>query len=334
MADNQYTKFTNSKGDNLIILPDTANANNGDVLTFKTGSGLKWDAAPGGGGGGAEYTAGTDIIINNSVISVNTSACTANSANYAFVEGISSIASGKGSHAEGSATSAIGDGSHAEGQHARAKGKYSHAEGGWTSAFGIVSHAEGQETFAFASNSHAEGSSTTARGDASHAEGTSTLASGDYSHAEGRGTSANAYLSHAGGRYTVANYESETVVGQFNISTYDDSILPSSAKPLFVVGNGTNSSIRSDAFIVTMDGIASATNMYTSGGPVVTDVILTSAANSTTSFVTNGVADLTPLYTYIKSLEDRIATLEAAQGGITVNGIQPTVNGNTITVGE
>jgi len=72
------------------------------------------------------------------------------------------------------------------------------------------------------------------------------------------------------------------------------------------------------------------------GGQVVTDVIITSADNSTTSFVTNGVADLTPLYTYIKSLEDRIAALEAAQGsdGITVNGIQPTVNGNTITVGE
>lgn len=68
----------------------------------------------------------------------------------------------------------------------------------------------------------------------------------------------------------------------------------------------------------------------------VTDVIITSADNSTISFVTNGVADLTPLYTYAKSLEDRIAALEAAQDsdGITVNGIQPTVNGNTITVGE
>jgi hypothetical protein len=71
-------------------------------------------------------------------------------------------------------------------------------------------------------------------------------------------------------------------------------------------------------------------------GGVVTDVIITSADNSTTSFVTNGIADLTPLYTYIKSLEDRIAALEAAQGsdGIIVNDIQPTVNGNTITVGE
>lgn len=68
----------------------------------------------------------------------------------------------------------------------------------------------------------------------------------------------------------------------------------------------------------------------------VTDVIITSADNSTISFVTNGVADLTPLYTYIKDLEDRVAALEAAQGskGIIVNGVQPTVNGNTITVGE
>lgn len=67
----------------------------------------------------------------------------------------------------------------------------------------------------------------------------------------------------------------------------------------------------------------------TLGGQVVTDVMLTSATNSTTSFVTNGVADLTPLYTYIKSLEDRIAALEAAAVTLpVVNGDNPTVNGD------
>ena len=33
MSNIQKTKFTNSNGDNLIILPDTDSANNGDVLT-------------------------------------------------------------------------------------------------------------------------------------------------------------------------------------------------------------------------------------------------------------------------------------------------------------
>lgn len=118
MADIQKTKFTNLNGDNLIVLPDTDEANNGDVLTFTNDEGtsaLKWaaggspsfettDLVPDGetivfdttatpgqtiiksvGGGGAEYSAGMDLTINNNVIAVNTYSCAVNSAKYAFV---------------------------------------------------------------------------------------------------------------------------------------------------------------------------------------------------------------------------------------------------------
>lgn len=222
----------------------------------------------------------------------------------------------------------------AQGLNTSSVGQYSHAEGCHTFASSYYSHAEGLSSMSLNTGSHAEGQSTSAEGYASHTEGGSTYTKGGQAHAEGYAASAIGYCSHAGGQHTVANYECETVVGSYNILTHDE--LPTSGKPIFVVGNGNSNNNRSDSFIVTMNGIASATNMYTSAGQVVTDVMLSSATNSSASFVTNGVADLTPLYTYIKSLEDRIAALEAAQGGdgFTVNGVQPTVNGNTITVGE
>ena len=50
MSDIQKTKFTNSNGDNLIILPDTDSANNGDVLTVtKSGQTASIVWAEGGG---------------------------------------------------------------------------------------------------------------------------------------------------------------------------------------------------------------------------------------------------------------------------------------------
>ena len=151
-------------------------------------------------------------------------------------------------------------------------------------------------------------------------------------HAEGMGTSAIGDYSHSNGYYTIANNSAQFVCGKYNDDVENS---------LFLIGNGENTTARSNAFIVTNEGLASATNIMTSAGnvvattstptanqvlsyngtnvvwtdaqdgQVVTDVILTSATNSSTSFVINGVADLTPLYTYIKSLEDRIAALEA-----------------------
>ena len=65
---------------------------------------------------------------------------------------------------------------------------------------------------------------------------------------------------HVGGGHNAATNDFETVVGKYcNYSGI------SADNPLFVVGNGTSNSNRSDAFIITSAGYASATNLGTSG---------------------------------------------------------------------
>ena len=257
MEDINIQKFTNVSGDNLIVIPDTNEASNGDVLTYDSElSAVSWKPPQ---GGGTSYIAGTDISITDSTIGINTLGSTVG--NYSFVEGGINIASGD----------------------------FSHAEGGYNY----------NDTWAKI--------------------GTSAFA--DATHTEGIGTIANTSGMHAGGRFNKTSADALFVVGNGSIAD----------------GTGQWAITHSDAFVVDLNGNVSAgANIYTSAGQVVTDVMLTSAANSSVSFVTNGIADLTSLYTYIKSLEDRIAALEAAQGddGFIVNGIHPTVNGNTITVGE
>ena len=240
------------------------------------------NSAIGGGGESTTYNNGYLINIDsNNNINIRNNNCKANTANYAY--------------AFGTNTSATGFQSFAIGYSTKANGNCSFAEGSATTADGNCAHSEGRFTVA--------------NSDCAHAEGYQTNANGSYSHAEGWSTSALGQASHAAGKGTIALYNCETVVGYYNASAHDE--LSETGKPIFVVGNGKQYTAGHDAFIVTMDGIASATNLQTSAGYVVTDVIITSADNSTTSFVTNCVADLTPLYTYIKSLEDRIAALEA-----------------------
>lgn len=242
-------------------------------------------------GGGTSIEAGTDLKIENGLVSVNTNSTSNNSARmnfavgsanyadgsavavfgyknkslggYTFVEGSYCYASGWNEHAEGNYTSAIGGTSHAEGSHALASGAFGHAEGESTVAAGRASHAEGSYTNACEQYSHAEGLSTTANGiNGSHSEGRSTTANGEASHAEGYCTVANANFTHAAGTETYADFENETVIGLYNVKT------PSyTSNPLFVIGNGTSYTARSDAFIVMKNGHASAVKLATSGIP-------------------------------------------------------------------
>ena len=87
-------------------------------------------------------------------------------------------------------------------------------------------------TLAIGENSHAEGLYTLSIGTSSHAEGAYTTSSGDYSHAEGF--------------YTIASGSYQHVSGKFN--THGDTT------SLFIVGNGTSNSNRSDAFLVRQSG--------------------------------------------------------------------------------
>jgi hypothetical protein len=157
---------------------------------------------------------------------------------YSHAEGDNVQAIGNYSHAEGAYTQATGEGSHAEGQLTVALGSYSHAEGSNTVASEIYSHAEGQNTISSGYASHAEGAGTEAIGEASHAEGYGTQAIGRYSHAEGLSTISSGSWSHAEGNNTIALGDYQHVQGQFNIS--------SSAQSAFIIGNGINSTNRSN----------------------------------------------------------------------------------------
>lgn len=99
-------------------------------------------------------------------------------------------------------------------------GSKSHAEGYWTTASGAYSHAEGERT--------------TASGASSHVEGTSTTASGDYSHAEGYWTTAIGDRQHVQGKYNVED---------------------SQGKYAHIVGNGTGTSVRSNAHTLDWSGV-------------------------------------------------------------------------------
>ena len=145
-------------------------------------------------------------------------------------------------HAEGVYTTASGYCSHAEGNNAKASGDYSHAEGSDTKALSRFAHAEGVLTTASNLYSHAEGSGTTASGTGAHAEGNDTIASGNYSHAEGYSTKASSDYQHVQGKYNIEDTE-----GKF----------------VFIIGNGTSDSTRSNAIAIGWDGLIYLNNSST-----------------------------------------------------------------------
>ena len=145
---------------------------------------------------------------------------------------------------------------HAEGNSTTASGEYSHAEGHFTKASGHCSHAEGNFTKALTYEAHAEGYSTTASGNDSHSEGNSTMASGECSHAEGSSTTASGNFSHAEGYYTKASSDYQHVQGKFNIEDTE-------GKFVFIIGNGTSDSVRSNAIAIGWDGLIYLNNSST-----------------------------------------------------------------------
>ena len=194
--------------------------------------------------GNASHTEGykTNASGNNSHAEGN---LTTASGDDSHAEGYNTNASSYNSHSEGYLTTAFEYSSHAEGHTTTASGYESHAEGYNTLASGSASHAEGSSTTASNYNSHSEGYNTTASGGNSHAEGVSTIASAYGAHAEGNSTIASGLYSHASGEGTIASGIGQTVVGRYNIEDNN---------ALFIVGNGTSESNRSNALVVKTDG--------------------------------------------------------------------------------
>ena len=99
--------------------------------------------------------------------------------------------------------------------------------------------------------SFASGFDTRATGWNSTAMGRQTIASGDWSTALGRETVASGSFTTALGYHTIARGSGETAIGRYNT---DYTPTSSFTDRLFVVGNGTTLSTRSDAMVILRNG--------------------------------------------------------------------------------
>ncbi len=128
---------------------------------------------------------------------------------------------------------------------------------------------------------------TTASGTASTAMGYSTTASGDVSTSMGYSTTASGNESTAMGRSTTASDFGSLVIGQYNSSgssVTNNATSFNTANTAFVIGNGTNSSNKSDAFKVMFNGDATVSNDLTVSG----DVVISSDARLKSNIVSLG----------------------------------------------
>jgi hypothetical protein len=132
-------------------------------------------------------------------------------------------------------------------------GVYSFA-GGWnTKASGLASTAFGDGANASGLGATAFGPST-ASGIYSLALGNFTIASGNMSVTMGEFTRAPGGASVSMGIQTIAKPYASFVIGRYNDTTSISSLAWNDADPLFIIGNGTASNIRSNAMTVLKNG--------------------------------------------------------------------------------
>ena len=156
-----------------------------------------------------------------------------------------------------------------------------------TSTTGIYASAMGNGTTASGNESTAMGYDTTASAEASTAMGYSTTASALSSTAMGMGTTASGHYSTAMGRSTTASDYNSLVIGQYNSSgssVTNSASSFSTSNTAFVIGNGTNSSNKSDAFKVMFNGDTTVSNDLTVSG----DVVISSDARLKSNIVSLG----------------------------------------------
>lgn len=172
------------------------------------------------------------------------------------------------------------------------------------SNIGMQSFATGIDSKASGEASSAFGSYTTALGDNSCAFGYQSNAGGIFSNALGYHAYSNGGNSTSIGLYTVANGYGSTVIGISN-----DSILApqtsshTSTTPLFIIGNGTSSSTRSNAMVVRYNGrVGIGTNANTYQFEVSTN---SAAKPSSSSWTVSSDARLKDIDgNYLKGLND------------------------------
>ena len=189
------------------------------------------------------------------------------------------------SNSSSSTFGATGNWSTAMGYQTTASQLYSTAMGLSTTASGYVSTAIGRYSIATGESSTAIGRNTSASGESSTSMGAFTAASGFNSTALGRNTTASGVVSTVMGEFTAASGSRSTAMGYYTtssdyastvIGTYNSSGSTatsatsfSTSAPAFVIGNGTDSSNRSDAFKVMFNGDATVSNDLTIEGSLI-----------------------------------------------------------------
>ena len=177
------------------------------------------------------------------------------SGNNSTAMGRSSIASGNYSTAMGLSSQAQGVRSTAMGWSGVASGYVATSMGAGTTASGDYSTAMGNSTDAIGDYSTAMGNNTSALGNFSTVMGTATTASGSHSTAMGENTTASGSRSTAMGLENEAFSYGETVIGTYSTNYAPNSVNSIIANDrLFVVGNGTATSSRSNALTMLKNG--------------------------------------------------------------------------------
>ena len=222
------------------LLSDTGSIGTGTLSLSGAGTRMFWYP------GKAAFRAG--LVVNTEWNDVNIGQFsvafgleTTASGQYSAAFGAIGTASGLGSAVFGEYNTASGESSAAFGSGSTASGSFSLAFGYGAISSGGDSVAFGNATKALSPYSAAFGSGTTASGVSAMTWGYSSSASGAFSTASGYNTTATAFESFVAGRYNVGGGNGASWV---------------SIDPLFEIGNGTSSTVKSDAFVVYKNGSA------------------------------------------------------------------------------
>ncbi len=254
-----------------------------------------------------------------------------------FAIGTNSTAFGSGCIASNSNATAFGNGSHATaittiaggfncratanfsvalGRDNNATGTYSLVIGQGSDASGESSIAIGNSCNATATNAMAIGHLTNATNSNAFAFGTATRANGISSTAGGRSGAARGMVATSIGENTIANGFGSFVIGHFNDSLVAPQTASVSTTPLFIVGNGSSATARSNAMMVRKDGYVGIgtnvpNNLLDVNGAIgtaiittATDLVLTDDHHTVVilSTATAGNGDITlPSYTVAKN---------------------------------
>jgi hypothetical protein len=189
---------------------------------------------------------------NNSAVSLGYS--NVSSGQFTLSTGYNTNATGDASASFNNGTTASGSASAAFNYQTTATGNYSVAFNNGTTASGTTSTAFGWQCTASGSYSFASGYSSTASGLGSMAFGLNTTSSSNYSTTMGSNTTASGFYSLAAGYLTIAPSLCETVIGMYNTTYSGNPNTIVSTNRLFVVGNGTSTSDRSNALTILKNG--------------------------------------------------------------------------------